>query len=101
MTYNSSGITLRSESPGFTSLNKFSFNVNITDENGIIVHNMKYTGSSELILSVTYDVGNYNISVSSQNEYGVSDKTTLTFSVTSTSRPNSTNQTGWFQCYIY
>ena len=63
--------------------NSFLFRIIVTDENNIVIHNMSYplrgyASNSTEQFTINLPIGDYTVSVSSQNKYGTSEEATTT-----------------------
>ena len=81
-------VTVRSQNGGVPSDNSsFLFRIIVTDENNIVIHNMSYplrgyASNSTEQFTISLPIGDYTVSVSSQNKYGTSEEvTTMSLSV--------------------
>ena len=93
-------LILSCQYPGVDLEEDFSFNVMAFDENDLNVapYPITYRGNSEQVISITLPAGSYTIRVTSENPYGVSDGTSVTFimhqSSTISPSPNMPSENG-------
>ena len=93
-------LILSCQYPGVESDEDFTFNVMAFNENNLnaVPYPISYSGSIEQIVSITLPAGRYTISVTSENPYGVSDVTSVTFimdqSGTPSPSPNMSSENG-------